>query len=65
MVESCGAEECGFRIFAITLKNKMIAAFFCGVAIPQFALGIYFILLGAVNPGMASFLPRALSFSSP
>jgi len=38
------------RIYAITLKNKMVGAFFCGVTIPQFALGIYFILLGASNP---------------
>lgn len=58
MVESCGGDERGFRIYAITLKNKMIAAFFCGVTIPQFTLGIYFILLGANNPGTVSFLPR-------
>lgn len=47
-----------FRIYAITWKNKAIAALFCGVTIPQFALGIYFILLGATYPGMAYFPPR-------
>ncbi|KAF9645077.1 hypothetical protein BDM02DRAFT_3190024 [Thelephora ganbajun] len=43
------------RIYALTLKNKVIAAFFCGVTIPQLALGIYLVTLGATNPDLAAF----------
>ena len=55
--ESCGTDEGGdVRIYALTLKNKMVAAFFCGVTVPQFVLGTYFIFIGATNPGMPLFL---------
>lgn len=38
----------------------MIAAFFCGVTIPQLALGVYLVTHGAVNPGV-SFLAEQLT----
>ncbi|KAF9789668.1 hypothetical protein BJ322DRAFT_550952 [Thelephora terrestris] len=40
------------RIYALTMKNKMIVAFFSGVTIPQLALGIYLTYLGATNPAV-------------
>lgn len=51
------ADWCGFRIYALTMKNKKIVAFFCGVTIPQLALGIYLTVLGATSPGGSSLLP--------
>lgn len=46
------------RIFALTMKNKLIAAFFCGVTAPQLAIGIYLVVLGATNPGGSVLLAR-------
>ncbi|KAF9789646.1 hypothetical protein BJ322DRAFT_549689 [Thelephora terrestris] len=42
------------RIYALTMKNKMIMAFFSGVTISQLALGIYLTFLGATNPAVVS-----------
>ena len=47
-----------YRIYALTMKNKMVAGFFCGVTIPQLALGIYLITLAAINPGGYFFAER-------
>ena len=56
--ESCEANGYGLgRIYALSMKENMVAAFFCGVAIPQFLLGIYLTVLGAINPRGSSFCP--------
>lgn len=44
----------GYRIYAITMKNTIIAGLFVCITIPQCALGIYMIVLAARAPGMAS-----------
>jgi len=47
------------RIYAVTGRNKPIAAVFVVIAVSQFGLGIYLTFLTATHPGR----PRALSGS--
>jgi hypothetical protein len=59
-IQSSGADRPALRIYALTLKNKFIAAFFCAVTIPQLGLGIYLVTLGGIGPG-GSFLAEQLA----
>ena len=61
MIQLSGADEHALRIYSLTLRNRMVAAFFCGVTIPQLALGVYLVTLGATNPGGSSFAERVTS----
>lgn len=51
VMDVSGTDGHALRIYALTLRNKVIAAFFCGVTIPQLVIGIYLVTLGAINPG--------------
>ena len=62
LVDACtgssGTDLYLLRIYALTLKNKIAAAFFCAVTIPQLAIGIYLVSLAAIHPGRSA-LPNA------
>jgi hypothetical protein len=55
---SSSVDPSPLRIYALTLKNKIAAAFFCAVTIPQLAIGIYLVSLAAIHPGRSA-LPNA------